>query len=150
MTMTTVFELISILSLLALTVILYFSGETKRSPFDTQAETMWTMRARRVGPAKWRLCSFFARGSSEKIRLEEGTLIVGNRLRDECYIDDTGERVRLQKRIMCSRRKEVRSKLAVQRDSMDKWIWEVVWQNRVMVISSRFCRVLTKSRYWRR
>ena len=44
MTMTTVFELISILSLLALTVILYFSGETKRSPFDTQAETMWTMR----------------------------------------------------------------------------------------------------------
>ena len=56
---------------------------------------MWTMRARRVGPAKWRLCSFFARGSSEKIRLEEGTLIVGNRLRDECYIDDTGERVKL-------------------------------------------------------
>lgn len=93
--MTTVFELISILSLLALTVILYFSGETKRSPFDTQAETMWTMRARRVGPARWCLRSFFVRGSSEKIRLEEGTLIVGNRLRDECYIDDTGERVKL-------------------------------------------------------
>lgn len=93
--MTTVFELITILSLFALTVILYLSGETKRGPFDTQAETMWIMRARRVGASKWRLRSFFARGSSEKIRLEEGILIVGNRLRDECYIDDTGERVKL-------------------------------------------------------
>ena len=93
--MTIVFELITIISLLALTVIFYLSGETKRGPFDTQAETMWTMRARRVGPARWCLRSFFARGSSEKIRLEEGTLIVGNRLRDECYIDDTGERVKL-------------------------------------------------------
>ena len=92
--MTIVFELITIISLLALTVIFYLSGETKRGPFDTQAETMWTMRARRVGPARWCLRSF-ARGSSEKIRLEEGTLIVGNRLRDECYIDDTGERVKL-------------------------------------------------------
>ena len=93
--MTIVFELITIISLLALTVIFYLSGETKRGPFDTQAETLWTMRARRGGPARWGLRSFFARGSSEKIRLEEGTLIVGNRLRDECYIDDTGERVKL-------------------------------------------------------
>lgn len=93
--MTTVFELITILSLLALTVILYFSGETKRSPFDTQAETMWIMRARRVGPARWRLRSFLVRGSTEKIRLKEGTLIVGNRFKDECYVDDTGERILL-------------------------------------------------------
>ena len=50
--MTIVFELITIISLLALTVIFYLSGETKRGPFDTQAETMWTMRARRVGPAR--------------------------------------------------------------------------------------------------
>ena len=62
--MTIVFELITIISLLALTVIFYLSGETKRGPFDTQAETMWTMRARRVGPARWCLRSFFARGSS--------------------------------------------------------------------------------------
>lgn len=94
--MITVFELITILSLFVLTVALYLSGDMHR-PLDVEDEsmTMWTMRARRVGPAKWRLCSFFARGSSEKIRLEEGTLIVGNRLRDECYIDDTGERVKL-------------------------------------------------------
>ena len=94
--MITVFELITILSLFVLTVALYLSGDMHR-PLDVEDEsmTMWTMRARRVGPAKWRLYSFFARGSSEKIRLEEGTLIVGNRLRDECYIDDTGERVKL-------------------------------------------------------
>lgn len=94
--MITVFELITILSLFVLTVALYLSGDMHR-PLDVEDEsmTMWTMRARRVGPAKWRLCSFFVRGSSEKIRLEEGTLIVGNRLRDECYIDDTGERVKL-------------------------------------------------------
>ena len=94
--MITVFELITILSLFVLTVALYLSGDMHR-PLDVEDEsmTMWPMRARRVGPAKWRLCSFFVRGSSEKIRLEEGTLIVGNRLRDECYIDDTGERVKL-------------------------------------------------------
>ena len=37
--MTIVFELITIISLPALTVIFYLSGETKRGPFDTQAET---------------------------------------------------------------------------------------------------------------
>lgn len=94
--MITVFELITILSLFVLTVALYLSGDMHR-PLDVEDEsmTMWTMRARRVGPARWCLRSFFTRGSSEKIRLEEGTLIVGNRLRDECYIDDTGERVKL-------------------------------------------------------
>ena len=97
MTMTTVFELITILSLFVLTVALWFSGEIRRKPLDVEDEsmTMWTMRARRIGPAKWRLRSLFARESTEKIRLTEGTLTVGNRLKDECYIDDTGERVKL-------------------------------------------------------
>lgn len=95
--MTTVFELITILSLFVLTVALYLSGDMHR-PLDVEDEsmTMWTMRARRVGPSKWRVHSFLVRGSNnEKIRLTEGTLIVGNRLKDECYIDDTGERVKL-------------------------------------------------------
>lgn len=95
--MTTVFELITIISLFALTVALWFSGESRRKPLDVEDESMtrWTMSARRIGPAKWRLHSLFARKSTEKIRLTEGILIVGNRLKDECYIDDTGERVKL-------------------------------------------------------
>ena len=94
--MTTVFELITVLSLFVLTVALYFSGDMHR-PLDVEDESMikWTIRARRIGPAKWRLRSLFARESTEKIRLTEGALIVGNRLKDECYIDDTGERVKL-------------------------------------------------------
>ena len=84
--MITVFELITILSLFVLTVALYLSGDMHR-PLDVEDEsmTMWTMRARRVGPSKWRVHSFLVRGSNnEKIRLTEGTLIVGNRFKDEC------------------------------------------------------------------
>ena len=88
--MTTVFELITTISLFALTVALWFSGESRRKPLDVEDESMtrWTMSARRIGPAKWRLRYLFARKSTEKIRLTEGILIVGNRLKDECYIDD--------------------------------------------------------------
>ena len=40
MTMTTVFELITIISLFALTVALWFPGESRRKPLDVEDESM--------------------------------------------------------------------------------------------------------------
>lgn len=93
--MTTVFQLITIISFLVLTVALYFSGNIRGS-LDTQpGEIMWIMRGRRIGSVRWRLRSFLVKGSTERIQLTEGTFLIGNRLRDDIFIDDTGKRILL-------------------------------------------------------
>ena len=93
--MTTVFQLITIISFLVLTVAFYFSGNIRGS-LDTQpGEIMWIMRGRRIGSVRWRLRSFLVKGSTERIQLTEGTFLIGNRLRDDIFIDDTGKRILL-------------------------------------------------------
>lgn len=79
-----------------LTIIEYVSVSWKSEALGKDKERLWYVRARRIGVARLNIHRIFYRNRMlESVFLEKESYLVGNRMRNDLYVDASGKEVRL-------------------------------------------------------